>query len=57
MRLGRQRLPPFAAKNIAGTRSSAGQWRLKDSGGYDLIIVENAQAPTIPLGGKMEAIA
>jgi branched-chain amino acid transport system substrate-binding protein len=50
-------LPPFAAKNIAKTPLVGGQWRLKDSGGYDLIIVENAQAPNIPLGGKMEAIA
>ncbi|MBB3455920.1 branched-chain amino acid transport system substrate-binding protein [Rhizobium sp. BK313] len=50
-------LPPFAAKNIAKTPLVGGQWRLKDSGGYDLIIVENALAPNIPLGGKMEAIA
>jgi branched-chain amino acid transport system substrate-binding protein len=50
-------LPPFAAKNIAKTPLVGGQWRLKDSGGYDLIIVENAQAPNIPLGGKMEVIA
>jgi branched-chain amino acid transport system substrate-binding protein len=49
--------PPFAAKNIAKTPLVGGQWRLKDSGGYDLIIVENALAPNIPLGGKMEAIA
>ena len=50
-------LPPCAAKNIAKTPLVGGQWRLKDSGGYDLIIVENAQAPNIPLGGKMESIA
>jgi len=50
-------LPPFAAKNVAKTPLVGGQWRLKDGGGYDLVITENKTAPNIPTGGKMEAIA
>lgn len=51
------KLPPFAAKNIAKTPLVGGQWRLKDGGGYDLVITDNKTAPDIPTGGKMEAIA
>ena len=50
-------VPPFATKNIAKTPLVGGQWRLKDDGGYDLVIVDNQTAPNIPTGGKMEAIA
>jgi branched-chain amino acid transport system substrate-binding protein len=50
-------VPPFATKNIAKTPLVGGQWRLKDAGGYDLVIVDNQTAPIIPTGGKMEAIA
>jgi len=50
-------LPPFAAKNIAKTPLVGGQWRLKDNGGYDLVITDNKTAPSIPTGGTMEAIA
>lgn len=50
-------LPPFAAKNVAKTPLVGGQWRLKDGGGYDLVITDNTTAPNIPTGGKMEAIA
>lgn len=50
-------VPPFATKNIAKTPLVGGQWRLKDGGGYDLVIVDNQTAPNIPTGGKMEAIA
>ena len=50
-------VPPFAAKNIAKTPLVGGQWRLKEGGGYDLVIVDNQTAPNIPTGGKMEAIA
>ena len=49
-------LPPFAAKNIAKTPLVGGQWRLKDAGGYDLVITDNKTAPNIPVGGKMEVI-
>ena len=50
-------LPPFAAKNVAKTPLVGGQWRLKDGGGYDLVITDNQTAPQIPTGGTMEAIA
>ncbi|MFC2251172.1 ABC transporter substrate-binding protein [Labrys portucalensis] len=50
-------LPPFAAKNVAKTPLVGGQWRLRDGGGYDLVITDNQTAPNIPTGGKMEAIA
>ncbi|MDX8450055.1 ABC transporter substrate-binding protein [Mesorhizobium captivum] len=50
------KLPPFAAKNIAKTPLVGGQWRLKEGGGYDLVITDNKTAPNIPTGGKMEAI-
>ncbi|SDA61371.1 ABC transporter substrate-binding protein [Sinorhizobium sp. NFACC03] len=49
-------LPPFAARNVAKTPLVGGQWRLKDAGGYDLVITDNKTAPNIPAGGKMEAI-
>lgn len=50
-------LPPFAQKNVAKTPLVGGQWRLKSGGGYDLVVVENGQAPNIPRGGKMEALS
>lgn len=50
-------VPPFAAKNIAKTPLVGGQWRLKDGGGYDLVITDNRTAPIIPTGGKMEPVA
>ena len=53
---GSDQLPPFAKKNIAKTPLVGGQWRLRDGGGYDLVIVDNKTAPTIPTGGKMEPI-
>ena len=54
---GSDQLPPFAQKNIAKTPLVGGQWRRKDGGGYDLVIVDNKTAPSIPTGGKMELIA
>ncbi len=50
-------LPPFAATNVAKTPLVGGQWRLKDSGGYDLVVVDNTDHPDIPTGGTMEAIS
>jgi len=50
-------VPPFAVKNICKTPLVGGQWRLKDGGGYDLVITDNRTAPEIPTGGTMEAIA
>ena len=53
---GTDKVPPFASKNVAKTPLVGGQWRLKDGGGYDLVIVDNQTAPNIPTGGKMEPI-
>lgn len=50
-------LPPFAARNVAKTPLVGGQWRLRDGGGYDLVIVDNATAPDVPTGGSMEEIS
>lgn len=50
-------VPPFAAKNVCKTPLVGGQWRKKADGGFDLVIVENANAPEIPTAGKMEALA
>jgi len=50
-------LPPFAARNVAKTPLVGGQWRLKNGGGYDLVIVDNQTAPMIPTGGVMEVIS
>ncbi|EDQ35735.2 ABC-type branched-chain amino acid transport system, periplasmic component [Hoeflea phototrophica DFL-43] len=49
-------LPPFAAKNICKTPLVGGQWRLKDGGGYDLVIVDNSDQPSIPTAGTMQPI-
>jgi branched-chain amino acid transport system substrate-binding protein len=49
-------LPPFAAANVAKTPLVGGQWRLRDGGGYDLVIVDNSDQPNIPTGGTMEEI-
>ncbi|CCD84716.1 putative ABC transporter substrate-binding protein [Bradyrhizobium sp. ORS 285] len=51
------KLPPFAAKNVCKTPLVGGQWRLRDGGGYDLVITDNKTAPNIPAGGTMEPIA
>jgi branched-chain amino acid transport system substrate-binding protein len=50
-------LPPFAARNVAKTPLVSGQWRRKDDGKFDLVIVDNQNAPEIPAGGTMEPIA
>lgn len=49
-------LPPFAARNVAKTPLVGGQWRRKDDGSYDLVIVDNSTAPEVPTAGTMEAI-
>lgn len=53
---GRDNVPPFARKNVAKTPLVGGQWRRKGDGSFDLVIVENANAPEIPLGGKLETL-
>lgn len=53
---GSDKVPPFAAKNIAKTPLVGGQWRL-DGDKYNMVITENKAAPQIPLGGQMQALA
>jgi branched-chain amino acid transport system substrate-binding protein len=53
---GGDNLPPFAAKNVAKTPLVGGQWRLKEGGGYDLVITDNKTAPNIPAASKMQPI-
>lgn len=50
-------VPPFAATNVCKTPLVGGQWRMRDGGGYDLVIVDNTGFDTIPTGGTMEAIS
>ena len=50
-------LPPFAAANVTKTPLVGGQWRRKEDGTFDLVIVDNQTAPAIPTGGTMEALA
>lgn len=49
-------LPPFAVKNIAKTPLVGGQWRKKEAGGYEIVIVDNQTAPNIPAADKMQPI-
>jgi branched-chain amino acid transport system substrate-binding protein len=53
---GGDNLPPFASKNVAKTPLVGGQWRLKEGGGYDLVITDNKTAPDIPAASKMQPI-
>ena len=50
-------LPPFAAANVCKTQLVGGQWRRKEDGTFDLVVVDNKTAPNIPTGGTMEALA
>lgn len=50
-------VPPFAAQNVCKTQLVGGQWRRKDDGSFDLVIVDNTTAPNIPTGGTMEALS
>ena len=53
---GSDKVPSFAARNIAKTPLVGGQWRLIDDK-YNMVITENKQAPQIPLGGDMQALS
>jgi len=53
---GKDNVPEFARKNVAKTPLVGGQWRRKDDGSFDLVIVENGNAPEIPLGGTLELL-
>ena len=50
-------VPPFAAKNVTKTPLVGGQWRRKDDGTFELVIVDNKTAPEIPAGGEMQPLA
>ncbi|ATG36673.1 amino acid/amide ABC transporter substrate-binding protein, HAAT family [Phaeobacter piscinae] len=50
-------LPSFAQANVAKTPLVGGQWRLSESGTYDLVIVDNSTVPEVPVGGVMEPIS
>ncbi len=49
-------VPPFAAQNVCKTPLVGGQWRRKDDGTFDLVIVDNSHAPAIPAAGTMEEL-
>jgi branched-chain amino acid transport system substrate-binding protein len=53
---GSDKLPPFAQKNVAKTPLVGGQWRLKDGGGYEIVITDNQTAPEIPAADTMQPI-
>jgi branched-chain amino acid transport system substrate-binding protein len=57
IKFGQDDVPPFAKANVSKTPLVGGQWRLKDDGKYEIIIVDNQTYPSIPTGGKMEPIA
>lgn len=50
-------LPEFAAANVTKTPLVGGQWRRKEDGTFDLVIVDNKTAPDIPAASTMEALA
>lgn len=52
-----QGVPDFAARNVAKTGLVGGQWRRDADGKFELVVVENATMPDVPLGGAMEAIS
>lgn len=54
---GKDNLPEFARRNVAKTPLVGGQWRRQADGSFDLVIVENGNAPEIPLGGTLEALS
>ena len=50
-------VPPFAAQNVCKTPLVGGQWRRKEDGTFDLLVVDNKTAPEIPTGGVLEALS
>jgi len=49
-------VPEFAAANVCKTPLVGGQWRRKEDGTFDLVVVDNTSAPAIPTQGVMEAL-
>ncbi len=50
-------VPEFAATNVCKTPLVGGQWRRKGDGSFDLVVVDNKTAPSIPTQGVLEALA
>lgn len=50
-------MPDFAATNVTKTPLVGGQWRRKEDGTFDLVIVDNKTAPEIPAASAMEALS
>lgn len=50
-------VPDFAKVNVTKTPLVGGQWRRKEDGTFDLVIVDNKTAPEIPAASAMEALA
>lgn len=50
-------MPDFAATNVTKTPLVGGQWRRKEDGTFDLVIVDNKTAPDIPAASAMEALS
>ena len=57
IKFGQENVPPFARANLSKTPLVGGQWKLKEDGKYDIIVVDNQTATDIPVAGKMEPIA
>ena len=43
-------------RNVAPTSLVGGQWQKQSNGKFDLVIVENALATNIPIGGKLKVL-
>lgn len=44
-------------KNVAKTPLTGGQWRPKQGGGFELIVVNQGEAKNLPVGGQLEALS
>jgi branched-chain amino acid transport system substrate-binding protein len=42
--------------NVAKTPLTGGQWKRAQGGALELVIVDNSQAPVVPVAGKLEPI-
>jgi branched-chain amino acid transport system substrate-binding protein len=56
IKFGQDNVPPFARANLSKTPLVGGQWKLKEDGKYEIIVVDNQTAPEVPVAGKMAAI-
>jgi branched-chain amino acid transport system substrate-binding protein len=49
-------VPEFAATNVCKTPLVGGQWRRKEDGSFDLVVVDNTTSPDIPMQGVIESL-